>query len=154
MLEKIIYSYYKLGDYMSRCKYTSSEVSLLARLMRSEAVGEGRFGMKLVGNVVINRVVAKCLNFRKVNNITQVIYQKGQFAGISGKLFYGNATSVERRLALDTITFWRAYPAYAALFYQNPGRGKACRNRFWGTYAGKFKNHCFYNADASAKCRL
>ena len=147
-------TYYKMGDFMARCKYTSSEVSLLARLMRSEAVGEGRFGMKLVGNVVINRVVVKCLAFKNVNSITKVIYQKGQFSGISGKLFYGNATSVERRLALDTINFWRAYPAYAALYYQNPGKGKQCKSRFWGKYAGKFKNHCFYNADASAKCRL
>lgn len=137
-----------------RCKYTSSEVSLLARLMRSEAIGEGRFGMKLVGNVVINRVVVKCLNFKNINTITKAIYQKGQFTGITGKLFYGNATSVERRLALDTITYWRAYPAYSALFYQNPGKGKPCRTRFWGTYAGKFKNHCFYNADRSAKCKI
>ena len=43
-----------------RCRYSTSEVSLLARLMRSEAIGEGVFGMQLVGNVVVNRVVAKC----------------------------------------------------------------------------------------------
>ena len=39
-----------------RCKYTNAEVSLLGRLIRSEAVGEGNFGMMLVGNVVVNRV--------------------------------------------------------------------------------------------------
>ena len=138
----------------NRVKYTNSEVNLLGRLMRSEAIGEGRFGMKLVGNVVINRVVAKCLDFKNINTITQAIYQKGQFEGIKTKLFYGNATSVEKRLALDTIRYWRAYPAYAALYYQNPGKGKPCKNRFWGTFAGKFKNHCFYNPDASAKCNL
>ena len=137
-----------------RCRYTSSEVSLLGRLMRAEAVGEGRFGMKLVGNVVVNRVVAKCLNFKNIDTITKAVYQKGQFDGVISKLFYGNATSVERRLALDTITFWRAYPAYSALFYQNPGKGKSCKNRFWGPFAGRFKNHCFYNADPNAKCKF
>lgn len=138
----------------NRVKYTNSEVNLLGRLLRAEAIGEGRFGMKLVGNVVINRVVAKCLNFRNIDTITKAIYQKGQFDGIKTKLFYGNATSVEKRLALDTIKYWRAYPAYAALFYQNPGKGKSCKKRFWGPYAGRFKNHCFYNADTSAKCKL
>lgn len=138
----------------NRCKYRNSEVNLLGRLMRSEAVGEGRFGMKLVGNVVINRVVAKCLSFKNINTITQAIYQKNQFAGVSAKLFYGNATSVEKRLALDCIKYWRAYPAYAALFYQNPGNNKPCRKMFYGTYAGKFKKHCFYNADSNIKCKL
>lgn len=137
-----------------RVSYKSSEVDLLARLMRAEAVGEGRFGMKLVGNVVINRVATKCLNFKNINTITKAIYQKNQFAGIKIKLFYGAATSVERRLALDTITYWRAYPAYRAIFYENPGRNKPCKKRFYGPYAGKYKQHCFYNADDKANCKL
>ena len=52
-----------------RCRYTNKEVELLARLMRSEALGEGVYGMKLVGNVVINRVVAKCTTFKNINTI-------------------------------------------------------------------------------------
>ena len=32
-------------------QYTSKELDLLARLMRAEAVGEGDYGMLMVGNV-------------------------------------------------------------------------------------------------------
>ena len=45
---------------MSRCKATTKEVELLARLMRAEALGEGNTGMLLVANVGVNRVVADC----------------------------------------------------------------------------------------------
>ncbi len=44
----------------------TEEVDLLARLIKSEALGEGEQGMLLVGNVVINRVVANCDVFRNV----------------------------------------------------------------------------------------
>ena len=45
---------------MARISYTEKEVELLARLIKSEALGEGEEGMLLVGNVVVNRVVANC----------------------------------------------------------------------------------------------
>ena len=65
-----------------RCKYTNAEVSLLGRLIRSEAVGEGNFGMMLVGNVVVNRVVARCLEFKRQKTITKVINAKNAFDNI------------------------------------------------------------------------
>lgn len=139
---------------MSRVAYNSSEISLLARLMRSEALGEGKFGMKLVGNVVTNRVVAPCLTFKNINTVTQAVYQKGQFEGTKTSLFKAGATNTERKLAIDCLKFWRADPAYAALFFQNPGKGKSCKNRFFGTFAGRFKNHCFYNPDNRKQCNL
>ena len=40
--------------------YTTKELDLLARIMRAEALGEGATGMMLVGNIVVNRVIAKC----------------------------------------------------------------------------------------------
>lgn len=49
-----------------RIRHTSNEINLLARLMRAEAAGEGIFGMKLVGNVVVNRVVYTCKPFKKL----------------------------------------------------------------------------------------
>ena len=51
---------------MARISYTEKEVELLARLIKSEALGEGEEGMLLVGNVVVNRVVANCDIFRNV----------------------------------------------------------------------------------------
>ena len=50
-------------------KYTNKELALLARLMRAEAEGDGKKGMLLVGNVGINRVRARCLDFKNINTI-------------------------------------------------------------------------------------
>ena len=62
----LCFSYNNLGDNMI-VNYTSNERDLLARLMRAEAVGEGDLGMLMVGNVVVNRTLAKCLTFKNVN---------------------------------------------------------------------------------------
>lgn len=57
-------SYIILGDKM-RVRYRDVDVDYLGRIMRAEAVGEGVLGMKLVGNVVVNRVVYSCQPFKK-----------------------------------------------------------------------------------------
>ena len=84
---------------MPRIKYIKSDINLLAKIMRAEALGEGNTGMLLVGNVVVNRVIAKCGPFKKVNTVSKVIYQKGQFEGVGTKLFNQSPTSHERNLA-------------------------------------------------------
>ena len=45
-------------------EHTESDISLLARLLRAEAEGEGVQGMLLVGNVGINRIRANCSDFK------------------------------------------------------------------------------------------
>ena len=50
---------------MARIKYSTEEVDLLARLIKSEALGEGEQGMLLVGNVVINRVIIYAVIYKK-----------------------------------------------------------------------------------------
>ena len=55
-------------------KYTDSEFNNLARLMRAEAVGDGDLGMLMVGNVVINRVLAECYTFKKTPEVWQFNY--------------------------------------------------------------------------------
>lgn len=135
-----------------RVKYNSKEVDLLARIMRAEAVGEGVFGMKLVGNVVINRVFYNCKPFKHIKTIYDAVYQKNQFEGITIDLFKTKATTVEKNRALECIKHWRAYPAYSALYFQNPGKGKSCNMNWYGVFAGRFKNHCFY--DPERKCNL
>ena len=54
---------------MPRVKYVKSDIELLARIMRAEALGEGDVGMLLVGNVVVNRVIAQCGPFKKLKTI-------------------------------------------------------------------------------------
>jgi len=60
---------------MAIINYNEKEVDLLARLMRAEAVGEGNLGMLMVGNVIVNRALANCLDFKNITSISQVVYQ-------------------------------------------------------------------------------
>jgi N-acetylmuramoyl-L-alanine amidase len=60
---------------MPRVNYRSSDINLMARMMRAEAEGEGRQGMLYVGNVIVNRLAANCLDFRNLRTVSQVIYQ-------------------------------------------------------------------------------
>ena len=49
--------------------YTTKELDLLARIMRAEAQTEGDLGMLMVGNVVVNRVIADCYTFKNIDSI-------------------------------------------------------------------------------------
>ena len=88
---------------MARISYTEKEVELLARLIKSEALGEGEEGMLLVGNVVVNRVVANCDIFRNVRTISEVVYQTNQFAGVGQPLFNEPVSQNEKDIALRCI---------------------------------------------------
>lgn len=101
---------------MPRVRYREKEVDTLGRLLRAEAGGEGKTGMLLVGNVVINRVKARCQTFKNINTIEAAIFQKGQFEGTKISLFNARATTTEKNLALKAINSWRQDPAYNALF--------------------------------------
>lgn len=135
-----------------RIRYRDVDVNYLGRIMRAEAAGEGVFGQKLVGNVVVNRVAYNCKPFKKINTIYQAVMQPNQFEGTQIGLFKAQATSKERKMALDCIKFWRANPAYSALYFQNPGKGSPCKKDWYGVLVGRFKNHCFY--DPENKCNL
>ncbi len=139
---------------MPRCKSTTKEKELLARLLYAEAGGEGNTGMLLVGNVCINRVVANCLEFKKITSITQMIYQRpGGFEGTRSPLFNAKPSTLRLELARRAIVFWRGYPATNSLFFRTPING-TCLNRFYGPLAGRYKNHCFYDPDNQEECNL
>ncbi len=133
---------------MPRVKYINSDVDLVARMMRAEAEGEGNQGMLYVGNVIVNRVIAECPDFKDLRTINDVIYQVqgGNFsfeAVQKGNLFYQRARSSEKRLAKLTLNYWREHPAKYALWYFNPYA--PCPPTWYGQpFTGQFKNHCFY----------
>lgn len=131
---------------MAIIKYTDKERDLLARLMRAEAIGEGDLGMLMVGNVIVNRVLANCLDFKNVDTISKVIYQNpGGFSGVDSPLFFSNPTTVERNLADRIIRGENYYPATNALWFYAPKTGEACKTTWWNQYnSGRYKNHCFY----------
>lgn len=132
---------------MSIIKYTENERNLLARIMRAEALGEGNLGMLMVGNVVVNRVLADCYTFKNINTINDAIYQKNQFSGTTTSLFYGNPTTLEKNLADRIIKGEYYYPATNALWFYAPGNS-SCKNIWYDQkLVGRYKSHCFYNPD-------
>ena len=137
---------------MTRAKYTNEDVDLMARMMRAEAVGEGKLGMLFVGNVIVNRAVADCLDFTDVRTIRDVIFQvQGEnyaFEAVQiGSLFYKRARPIEKRLARMNLQYWRQHPAKYALWYFNPYA--PCPQTWYGQpFTGRYKNHCFYEPEA------
>lgn len=137
---------------MPRVKYRESDVDLMARMMRAEAEAEGKQGMLYVGNVIVNRAVADCLDFRDVRTINDVIFQvqgnNYSFEAVQkGNLFYQRARDTEKRLARQNLENWRQHPAKFALWYFNPYA--PCPPTWYGQpFTGQFKNHCFYEAVA------
>lgn len=137
-----------------RIQYNSNDVDLLARIMKAEALGEGEEGMLMVGNVIVNRVVANCDVFKNTRNISEVVYQKNAFAGVGEPLFNQPVNAKERELALRNIDGYRIQPATNALWFKNPGSNVSCPDKFYGELTGRFKNHCFYAPGAKLNCDL
>ena len=133
---------------MSIIKYTDNERNLLARIMRAEALGEGNLGMLMVGNIVVNRVLADCYTFKNIKTINDAIYQKNQFSGTTTSLFYGNPTTLQKNLADRIIKGEYYYPATNSLWFYAPGSGNSCKSIWYDQkLAGRYKSHCFYNPD-------
>ena len=128
--------------------YTDSDLDLLARIMRAEALGEGNLGMLMVGNVVVNRVLANCLTFKNIDSIYDAIYQPNQFVGTNSSLFNATSTALEKQLAKRILRGEYYYPATNALWFYAPSGNSACKSTWYDQeLAGSYKNHCFYNPD-------
>lgn len=129
--------------------YTRNDLEILARIMRAEALGEGDLGMLMVGNVVINRVLADCLTFKDVNSVSDAVYQKNQFTGASSSLFNAQATTLEKQLAERIFRGEYYHPATNALWFYSPAGNNSCKQTWYNQdFAGRYKSHCFYNPDS------
>ncbi|HHZ17682.1 MAG TPA: cell wall hydrolase [Acholeplasmataceae bacterium] len=133
--------------------HNEEEVKLLARLMRAEAEGEGVFGMLLVGNVGVNRVRAKCLDFVNITSITQMVFQRpGGFESTLYGYFYQAARQSEIRLARRVINGEQFVPATRALWFYAAG-DESCRAQWFGQWnTGRYRSHCFYAPVESENC--
>ncbi len=125
-------------------QYTSSDVSLLARLMRAEAEGDGRLGMLLVGNVGVNRVLGNCLDFNGITSIQQMVFQSpGGFEATQHGYFYQAARSQDKRLARRVINGERFNPAANSLWFFKPL--DVCPAQWFNQWnTGRYKAHCFF----------
>ena len=134
---------------MAIIKYTNSEFDNLARLMRAEAVGDGDFGMLMVGNVVVNRVLAECYTFKNTKTLNDVIFTTpGGFAGARSNLFYSSPTIKERELAKRVVNGEYYFPATNALWFYAPSKNENCTLKWYEqSNSGRYKSHCFYEPD-------
>lgn len=133
---------------MAVVKANEEEVRLLARLMRAEAEGDGQLGMLMVGNVGVNRVLARCLDF-DLASITEMVFQSpGGFEATQKGYFYQRAREQDIRLARRVIRGERFHPATNALWFFRPEG--ACPAQWFGQWnTGRFKSHCFFSPLAS-----
>ncbi|MCM3006622.1 cell wall hydrolase [Priestia koreensis] len=134
---------------MAVIPYNEADVKLLARLMRAEAEGEGRLGMLMVGNVGVNRVAAKCLDFKDVNSIDRMVNQRpGGFEATQKGYFYQKARGSEIALARKVIKGGKYHPASSSLWFFKP-QGNCPGQWYNQSNAGRFKSHCFYQPSQS-----
>ena len=138
---------------MAVIAHNNEEVKLLARLMRAEAESEGTKGMLLVGNVVVNRALVKCLDFKNINTIQKAVMQKpGGFEATSKGYFYQAARKQDIKLAKRVLIGEKFVPASYALWFYNP-QGKQCQKYWWNQpQSGAYKNHCFYAPNNEENC--
>lgn len=137
---------------MAVVKARSSDIDMLARLLRAEAVGEGELGMLLVGNVGINRIRANCSDFKNIRTIPQMINQPHAFEALQHGMYYQRARDRERRLARRVVNGEWNWPAKYSLWYFRPGTATAplpCPPTWYNQpLVGRYKLHCFFEPTA------
>jgi len=131
---------------MAVVKATDKDISLLARLLRAEAEGEGNLGMLLVGNVGVNRIRSNCLDFKGLRSVPQMVFQSpGGFEATQKGYFYQRARESERRLARRAINGERFHPGTNSLWYFRPA-AESCPSQWYGQWnTGRYKAHCFFS---------
>jgi N-acetylmuramoyl-L-alanine amidase len=129
---------------MAIVKARSTDLEMLARLIRAEAEGEGELGMLMVGNVGVNRIRGNCLDFKGIRTIPQMIYQSpGGFEAVRKPYFYQRARERDLRLARRVVNGERQHPASYSLWFFRPSGG--CPPQWYNQpNTGRFKSHCFY----------
>ncbi|KGA96109.1 cell wall hydrolase [Alkalihalobacillus alcalophilus ATCC 27647 = CGMCC 1.3604] len=129
---------------MAVIKASSSDIDMLARLMRAEAEGEGELGMLNAGNVMVNRVRANCMDFENIRSIPDMTFQSpGGFEAVQKSYFYQQARDRDRRLAKRMVGGERVHPGEFALWFFRPDG--PCPAQWWGQWnSGRYKAHCFY----------
>jgi len=94
--------------------FSSTDVDLMARLVRAEAEAEPYTGQVAVAAVVLNRVRSS----RFPNTVRGVVYESHQFEPVSNGRIYVAAADVHIKAVRDAIGGWD--PSRGALFFFNP----------------------------------
>ena len=96
--------------------YSSSDITLLAKLIAAEARGESYTGQVAVGAVVLNRVRHPSFP----DTVAGVIYQKGAFSAVNDSNWSVSPNATSRKAAQDAINGWD--PSGGAVYYYNPAK--------------------------------
>ncbi len=92
----------------------SNDLSLLSKVVYSEARGEPYTGQVAVAAVVLNRVSSSSFP----NTVSGVVYQSGAFDAVSDGQINMSPDSTARKAAQDAINGWD--PTYGCIYYFNP----------------------------------
>ncbi|WP_096437734.1 cell wall hydrolase [Alteribacter populi] len=132
---------------MAVIKASSSDIDMLARLVRAEAEGEGEIGMLKAGNVMVNRVRVPCLDFEDINTVPRMVHQSpGGFEATEKGYFYQRARERDKRLARRLVNGERTGIAEFSLWFFRPDG--PCPPEWWGQpTTGRYKLHCFYSPE-------
>lgn len=122
-----------LGITSSQSSSSSSDYTLLARLISAESRGESYLGQVAVGAVVLNRIEHPSFP----DTVSGVIYQKGAFSCLDDGQFYKPVSDSAYRAARDALN--GVDPSGGAIYYYNPATAtnKWIRSRKIITTIGK-----------------
>ena len=95
---------------------SSSDLTLLAKLIAAEARGESYTGQVAVGAVVLNRVAHASFP----DTIAGVIYQRGAFSCVNDSNWNVAPNATSRKAAQDAMNGWD--PSGGAIYYYNPAK--------------------------------
>ncbi|MCD8120180.1 MAG: cell wall hydrolase [Lachnospiraceae bacterium] len=109
----------------------------LLRIVQAEAENQGEIGKILVANVIVNRVKSS----KFPNNITDVIFQDGQFSPVSNGRFYSVTVSASTKEAVDKALAGEDY-SDGALYFVNYKCAKGWFNTL--NYLFQYGDHVFY----------
>ena len=96
--------------------FSSSDYTLLARLISAEARGEPYIGQVAVGAVVLNRIEHPSFP----DTLSGVIYERGAFSCLQDGQFYEEISDSAYKAATDAINGMD--PSGGAIYYYNPAK--------------------------------
>ncbi|NMP38451.1 MAG: spore cortex-lytic enzyme [Clostridiales bacterium] len=108
--------YLGLGTSSSSSGHSSSDITLLAKVIAAEARGESYTGQVAVGAVILNRVEHASFP----DTISGVIYQNGAFTCVTDSNWSVAPDATSRKAAQDAINGWD--PSGGAIYYYNPAK--------------------------------
>lgn len=117
--------------------YTQEELITLATVIHAEAGICNDAEKYRVGNVVINRLNDTEHNdFKYVNSIMEVIYQKGQFTCVGGNAWKEGPSEREIEIARELLEGVRVLPDYVVWFSRKHNFGEKYHTSKWHVFSG------------------